>query len=150
MLVIDSSAVLGALLPDEAGTDLDTLFEPYDEIVAPWLMWAEVRNILLVAERRGRLAAGLVEDILEALHDLGIALDQTPRSAAVLRLARRHQLSVYDALYLELALHQEADLATHDQALRRAAIAEGIRLALDPTPSGQPSAGNQRLRPSAP
>ena len=131
MLVIDSSTVLGALLPDEVGTDLDTLFEPHEEILAPWLLWAEVRNILIVAERRGRLADGMVEEILEALHDLGITLDQTPRSAAVLRLARRHKLSVYDAFYLELALHREAELATHDGALRSAAIAEGVRLALE-------------------
>ena len=130
MLVIDSSVVLGALLPDEAGDDLGALLERYDEVLAPWLLWAEVRNILVTAERRGRLAAGFAEDILEALDDLGIALDHTARSAAVLRLARRHGLSVYDALYLELALHQEADLATRDDALRRAAAAEGVRLAI--------------------
>lgn len=129
MLVIDASVIMSALLPDEAGPDLEALIEPYDEIIAPWLLWAEVRNILIVAERRGWLAAGLAEDILEAVHDLGIALDQSPRSAAVLRLARRHGLSVYDALYLELALHHEADLATNDDALRRAAIAEGVHLA---------------------
>lgn len=129
MLVIDSSVILGALLPDEGEGDLDALFEPYEEVLAPWLLWAEVRNILIVAERRGRLSTGLAEDILEAVHDLGIALDQTPRSAAVMRLARRHGLSVYDALYLELALHQEADLATNDDALRRAAIAEGVHIA---------------------
>ena len=130
MLVIDSSVVLSALLPDEARDDLDALFEQYDEVIAPWLLWAEVRNTLIVAERRGRLAEGLAEEILEALHDLGIALDQSPRSASVLRLARKHELSVYEALCLELALHREADLATHDEALRRAAVAEGARLAI--------------------
>ena len=130
MLVIDSSVILGALLPDEAGDELGALLECYDEVLAPWLLWAEIRNILVVAERRGRLAAGFAEEILEALDDLGVALDHTARSAAVLRLARHHGLSVYDALYLELALHQEADLATRDDALRRAAVAEGVRLAI--------------------
>ena len=57
-----------------------------------------------------------------------IVLDQMPRSAFVLRLARKHGLSAYDALYLELALHKEADLATADRALAAAARAEGVRV----------------------
>ena len=43
-------------------------------------------------------------------------------------LARKHGLSAYDALYLELALHKEADLATADRALAAAARAEGVRV----------------------
>lgn len=130
MLVIDASVIMSALLPDEEGADLEALIEPYDEIIAPWLLWAEVRNILIAGERRGRLTAGMAEDALEALDDLGIVLDQMPRSATVLRLARRHGLSVYDALYLELAVHRGAALASHDVALRRAADAEGVRRAI--------------------
>ncbi|MFT3876318.1 MAG: type II toxin-antitoxin system VapC family toxin [Propioniciclava sp.] len=130
MLVVDSSLLLSSLLPDEAGPDLEELFDSYDEVTAPWLLWVELRNILLVAERRGRLPAGSAEEILEVIDELGIALDQTPRSASVMRLARRHDLSAYDALYLELALHRDATLATLDQRLQKAAAAEGVRLAV--------------------
>lgn len=46
-------------------------------------------------------------------------------------LARRHRLTVYDAAYLDLAIDVEGELATLDQALRRAADAEGVPLAMD-------------------
>jgi len=41
-------------------------------------------------------------------------------------LARRQNLSAYDAAYLDLALRTKLVLATFDDPLRRAAIAEGI------------------------
>lgn len=41
-------------------------------------------------------------------------------------LARRHQLTVYDAAYLELALRRGALLATFDRALANAARAEKV------------------------
>ena len=41
-------------------------------------------------------------------------------------LAERHRLTVYDAAYLQLALDCEAEIATLDQALGRAAAAEGL------------------------
>ena len=41
-------------------------------------------------------------------------------------LAVRHELTVYDAAYLALALEVDADLATLDRSLVRAALAEDI------------------------
>jgi predicted nucleic acid-binding protein len=46
----------------------------------------------------------------------------------VLRLARAHRLSVYDAVYLDLAMDRGLALATRDVALRKAARAEGVSL----------------------
>jgi predicted nucleic acid-binding protein len=43
-------------------------------------------------------------------------------------LARRHNLTFYDAAYLELALREDIALATLDHALVRAATAEGVLL----------------------
>lgn len=124
-LVLDASAVAGWLLPDESGPDLATLGSAED-FAAPWLLWAELRNILVVNERRGRLPAGLAEQFLEAVEALGLRLDAAPSSAATLDLARRRGLTVYDALYLELALREGARLATRDAALAAAARAEGV------------------------
>jgi predicted nucleic acid-binding protein len=130
MLVVDASVVAGWLLPDEDGPEdgLDpaALLAGEEPIAAPWLLWAEFRNILVVSERRGRLAAGIVEQAVEAVEELGIALDTTPSGPGVVDLARRHGLTVYDALYLELALRGRGRLATRDAALRRAAVAEGV------------------------
>lgn len=89
----------------------------------------ELRNILLVAERRGRLTEAMSDTILDAISDLGIVTDQMPPGTRVTRLARRHDLSAYDALYLELAVRHGASLATFDRALEGAARAEGVPVA---------------------
>ena len=125
-LVVDASAAAGWLLPDEAVPEgLLAAMEGQGTLCAPWLFWIELRNILLVCERRGRLAPGAAESFLGAVDDLGIALDTGAASEAVLALARRRGLTAYDALYLELALRRGLPLATLDHALRRAARAEG-------------------------
>jgi predicted nucleic acid-binding protein len=41
---------------------------------------------------------------------------------------RKHQLTIYDAAYLELAIRSSASLATLDSALEAAAIAEGVEV----------------------
>lgn len=127
MLVIDASALAAWVLPDEAAApDLDALIARHAEILSPSLLWAEIRNILIVNERRGRLPAGAAEAILAVIEALGVTLDSTPQGPVVLTLARRHRLTVYDALYLELALRRGAALASLDTALVAAARAEGV------------------------
>lgn len=128
MLVVDASLLVGAFLPDEADRDLHALFEPYEALLAPWLLWVEARNTFVTLERRGRITPDFTDRTLESITTFQITLDAMPRSAAVLRPARRHQLSAYDALYLELALRLGADLATLDAQLATAARAEGIRV----------------------
>ena len=80
----------------------------------------------MVNERRGRIPPGIAELAVEAVEGLGIALDTAPSGPGVLDLARRHRLTVYDALSLELALRVQGRLATLDGALRQAAVAEGV------------------------
>lgn len=126
MLVLDASALIGWVMPDEKGLDLEVALGRHADLTAPSLLWVELRNILIVSERRGRLPAGMAEQILETVEALGIVLDQAPSGAVVMDLARRHGLSAYDALYLELALRQGAELASLDAALLRAAQAEGV------------------------
>lgn len=127
-LVVDASALAAWLLPDETGTDLGILIAEYAEVLAPWLLWAELRNILIVTERRGRLPQGMADQLIEAVDALEIELEIAPSNAAVLALARRHALPVYDALYLELALRHGAMLATLDAKLEQAARAEGVTI----------------------
>lgn len=125
-LVIDASALIGWAMPDESGLDLDRALTRHDAVLAPWLLWAELRNILLVSERRGRLPAGMAEQLSATFDALAITLDTAPDGAVVFDLARRHGLTAYDALYLETALRHGAELASLDRALLRAAEAEGV------------------------
>lgn len=125
MLVVDASALIAWVMPDEIGIDLNAMLAGDEEILAPWLLWVELRNILLVSERRGRLPAGVADQIVEAIEELGIRLDVTPSGPVVMDLARRHGLTAYDALYLEAALRHGGRLASLDKALLNAAKAEG-------------------------
>ena len=45
-----------------------------------------------------------------------------------MQLADKHRLTLYDAVYLELALRRELPLATLDRALRAAAASEHVLL----------------------
>ena len=55
-------------------------------------------------------------------------VDREPGESMVLRLARTHGLSVYDASYLEQALREAMPFATLNTQLTAAARAEGSRL----------------------
>lgn len=99
-----------------------------EEAIVPSLWWFEVRNILVVNERRKRITESGTNSFLRDLARLRLWIDREPDSAAVLRLARGHRLSIYDASYLELALREAAPLATLDHQLAAAATAEGTSL----------------------
>lgn len=90
----------------------------------PAIWWFEVRNVLIMNERRGRLAEPDTRAFLRALSRLEIITDRSPDETAALDLARRHRLTVYDASYLELARRDDIPLATLDADLIRAAQAD--------------------------
>lgn len=96
--------------------------------LVPALWWFELRNGLVVNERRGRFTTRQTARFLRNLLKLSIAVDWPPNEAAILRLARQHRLTVYDAAYLELAHREALPLASLDDALLRAARAEGVSL----------------------
>ena len=129
-LVVDASVVVAWLFDDEdeprADRVLGQLVE--DGALVPQLWHLETRNALLTAERRGRLSSEEVKERLDALKGLPIATDEEPDLQSAFALARAHELSFYDALYLELAKRESAGLATLDSSLSRAAAAEGVPL----------------------
>lgn len=95
---------------------------------APGLWWYELRNVLVAGERRRRISEHRTAEFLRDLATADMALDHSPDEAAVMTLARRHRLTVYDASYLELALRHGIPLATLDRALAAAPRAEGVTL----------------------
>ena len=98
------------------------------EAVVPCLWWFEVRNTLVVNERRRRISESDTAAFLLNLTRLRIRVDRIPDEGAILRLARTHRLSVYDAAYLELAQREGLPLATLDADLQEAAAGEGVAL----------------------
>ena len=99
-----------------------------EEAVVPALWWFEIRNIFVVNERRKRITESDTAVFLRDLAGLRVRVDREPEEAVVLRLARTHKLSVYEASYLELALREALPLATLDAQLTGAARAAGSGL----------------------
>lgn len=128
--VIDASVTLCWAFDDEAHPIAALAFEVMrtEGAIAPNLWWFEVRNALIVAERRGRLAMADTTTFLRELGRLGVVINHAPDETAVLALARQHRLTVYDASYLALAQRESAPLATLDTDLRLAAKALDIPL----------------------
>ena len=61
-------------------------------MAAPSLQWFEIRNILVVNERRKRITESDTGIFLRDLAGLRIRIDREPEEGAVLRLARIHGL----------------------------------------------------------
>ena len=98
------------------------------DAVVPALWWFEIRNILVVNERRGRVSEEETTIFLGYLPQLRIEVDDSIDEYDVLRLARQYRLTFYDASYLEIAHRRGLPLATLDEPMAKAARAEGVAL----------------------
>jgi len=96
-------------------------------VLVPAHFWAEVGNALLLGAGISALeASARLERFAAAGPDVADRGADGVRDA--LALAERHRLTVYDALYLQLALDVEGEIATLDRPLSRAAKASGVPL----------------------
>jgi predicted nucleic acid-binding protein len=132
-LVIDSSAALSWCFEDEASPASDAFFERVRDqgAVVPGLWHLEVANVLLQAEKRGRITAADIAMRLELIAQLPIATDNETTARAwheILGLARTEGLTTYDATYLELAIRRGLPLQTKDEALIAAAKRIGVAI----------------------
>lgn len=136
--VVDPSVVAKWFLPDEASADADAILkriETGDAAIAPALFRWEIENLLLTAERSGRIDSSDVDDAMNALRDLPIHLEPGPGrflSGAELTLARAYQLTTYDAAYLACADDLGVELITADVSLGNAAKDLGLNTTLVP------------------
>lgn len=129
VFVVDCSVSIAWLFDQQADTyteaALDALVGHF--AVAPRWWHVEVLNVLLTLERRDRLAPGKAVTLLRMLQGLPVRTQDSRSSVFELHaLALRHQLTSYDALYLEAALSTGLPLATRDRALQRAALECGV------------------------
>ena len=126
--VIDASFAMTLCLeegtPRQMAVAQDLLLN--EDTTVPCIWAAEVRNVLIANERRGRISDERVNGWFSFFDRLPLAIDLSPDHQVTLVLARTHRLTFYDALYLELALRRQAALASLDDALIRAAGVEGV------------------------
>ena len=129
--VLDASLTLAWHFPDEADPALDALGARAlaEGVTVPGHWFAEVANSLWTGERHARSTIDLTSRFLARLRLIEVIVDPVAADLLfdqVLPLARAHALSVYDALYLELAARAGLPLATLDDRLAAAARGSGI------------------------
>jgi len=133
MIVLDASVALAWLFAEELPPQALALFDEshLSQLVVPSLWHLEVGDVLVIAERKGRISPEELARYVNDLRGLPIkTVDEHPEIILddILPLARREKLTVYDAAYLHLAMRLKMPLATLDDALRAAATRCDIAL----------------------
>jgi predicted nucleic acid-binding protein len=132
VFVVDASVMLARPLGQPNATAALVRARLDDEVgLVPALWWFEVRSVLIINERRRAISEADTASAVRDWAQLEIAVDNSPDEIAIMTLARRHRLTVYDAAYLELALRERLDLATLDASLAEAARREGVAVVGD-------------------
>lgn len=131
--VLDASIAMTWCFKDEATEETTALLlrlERESAIVLEW--WSlEITNVLAMAERRGRIDRTATDAFIDSVRRLPLQIDTVSHGRAfshLLELCRTHSLTVYDALYLDLAIRRRLPLATLDKGLRAAAKQVGVPL----------------------
>jgi predicted nucleic acid-binding protein len=127
LIVIDCSYALALVMPDEARPA--SMHRVLQETLAAPVIWPlEIANAMRSSLRRGRLherqVAGICADVGEFEVEVVAPVHAAPKR--YFDTATMHDLTPYDAMYLELALQRRGALATRDATLAAAAERAGV------------------------
>jgi predicted nucleic acid-binding protein len=131
--VVDASVAIAWLFEDEVTPETEAVLDRLsdEDAHAPSLWELEVANVVLSADRRGRISEIASAQIMELLRDLPIRISlDNPRLHHLLEIGRRYGLTSYDAAYLTLALQLNLPLATLDRDLAAAAGLADVALVI--------------------
>lgn len=130
--VVDCS-ITGAWFLDENNS---YALEILDNLTSRSLLWVpalwhyEFANMLAVARRQKRISRTDTDNIWRQIGLLPFKIDILSLSNrdAILELAMKHNLTAYDAAYLELSLRKVLPIATLDRQLIKAAKSAGASI----------------------
>ena len=130
-LVIDASMTVAWLFSDEPSEIPQTVLRRVaaEGALVPSLWRLEIANVLRNAVRRKRCDTGYATRCLQRLGRLQIVVDAETDAQAwgrTRQLSIEHDLTVYDAAYLELAIRRRRPLASRDAALLKAGRKTGL------------------------
>ena len=129
-LIVDASVALAWFVRDQADSYTDRIrrLARRQRLHVPAIWPLEFANALWQLQRRRILSREQVDTIIALAEPLEIAVHrEVPVPRRALELARKHDLSTYDASYLDLALTLRYPVACRDDALRQALRRAGIR-----------------------
>lgn len=132
-LVVDASVAAKWLFPEDGAEQAKLLFSEAHELWAPDLLWIEVAQIGWKYVRKGTLELAEVARAVEWMATVPVA--RRPSSdllPSAVRLAVEYDRTVYDSLYLALAIEESCRVITADarlvNALSRTPLAAHLRL----------------------
>jgi len=132
--VADASVAIAWVHPAQATPETDAMLDRLaagDSLVVPALWPLEVANALTVLRRRRKLTPDEARTAIEIIRELPAVIDHEAAAVAFTRLvdlASEHELTVYDATYIELATRRQLPLASNDARMKQAAIRSGVDL----------------------
>ena len=129
--VVDANVAIKWFLPEVHSEVAQRLMEGDNTLLVPDLLFSECGNILWKRVRSAEITEDEAQETLQALGGLPLeAHPSWPLVLLALEIACRTDRSVYDSLYLALAVHEEAVLVTADEkfynALSASALAEHL------------------------
>ena len=129
-LVVDASMVVAWFVISQATalTRKALTRASSDTLYSPPLLQVEFASALVKLAHRRKITFAAVDDVFTEFEALEVVIDRTPTSArTIASTCRRHALSAYDAVYLELAMRLGCPLAAKDgpllEAARKASLA---------------------------
>jgi len=124
--VIDCSIAIAFFFKDERTEKIDKLFESIKksndiEIFVPSIFYSEFLNVMLIGERRKRTNYETIKKSLKIIKEFNLVQENFEGyELKVLDLAKKYDLSIYDASYLELAVRKNIPLISQDKKLIKA------------------------------
>ena len=127
--VFDASVLVKLVVPESGSPAAVRAYAMCDEQLAPGWALLECAHALWRKWTRQEYGPAEMRDAHAALRSIGLHLLDTDSLAAdALDLALTYRHSVYDCLYLALAVAEDAALVTADGRLRDLALSVGIEV----------------------
>jgi predicted nucleic acid-binding protein len=132
--VADASVAIAWVHPAQASSETEAMLDALvagDSLVVPALWPLEVANALTILRRRRKLTPDEARNAIEIIRELPVVIDHEAAAVALTRLvelASEHELTIYDASYIELAARRQLPLASNDMRMKEAAIRSGVDL----------------------
>lgn len=115
-LVVDASVAVKWYLEEDHAAPARRLLDGAYELIVPDLFFAEIGNVLWKRWRRGELDDDVIAETLAALDRVPCETRSArPLLSRTMTLATSLQRTVYDSLYLALAMDTGARLVTADR-----------------------------------
>ena len=119
--MVDSSVAVKWFVPENGSDRAAALLDSSLRLAAPDLLYPEAGNVVWKKVERGELSTREARDVLTGLRRVPIAITESSQLLeAALEIAIGSHRTVYDSLYVALAVARDCDFVTADERLANA------------------------------